>query len=139
LGLTNLLANELEEVFNHWSKVRITDALVKRLVQMAMTPNKEVLELIRGGRQEELSTAFNNIVSSVMEYSMSSPTQQEPTTKGSLFGAYNAVTGYFQNVRNYKDDESKFKSIMYGSGLTASQTAFDLCLQYSNHGDSILN
>lgn len=62
---------------------------------MAMTPNKEVLQKIKGDRQDELSTAFNNIVSGVMEYSLTSPTQQEATTQGTLFGAYNAVTGTF--------------------------------------------
>jgi phage/plasmid-like protein (TIGR03299 family) len=139
LGVTNLLANELEEVFNHWSKVRITDNEVKRLIQVATAPNKEVLQNLKNGKQDELSTTYNNMVSSVMEYALTSPTQQEVTTKGTLFGAYNAVTGYFQNVRNYKDDEAKFKSIMYGTGLQRSQTAFDLCKEFAKHGNSVLN
>ena len=42
------------------------------------------------------------------------PTQQMETTAGTLFGAYNAVTGYYQNVRNFKDGDAKFKSIMDG-------------------------
>ncbi|MDB5144565.1 MAG: alpha/beta hydrolase [Mucilaginibacter sp.] len=139
LGVTNLLANELEEVFNNWSKIRITDNAVKRLIQVAMAPNKEVLQNLQNGKIDELSTNYNNMVSSVMEYALINPTQQEVTTKGTLFGAYNAVTGYFQNVRNYKDDESKFKSIMYGTGLQRSQTAFDLCKEFSKHGIEVLN
>ena len=139
LGITNQLGAELEEVFNHWSNIRITDNEVKRLVQRAMAPNKEVLQNLQNNQQDDLSTAYNNMVSSVMEYAFSSPTQQEGTTKGTLFGAYNAVTGYFQNVRNYKDDESKFKSIMYGTGLQRSQTAFDLCDRVSRHGIGALN
>ena len=139
LGITNQLGAELEEVFNHWSNIRITDHEVKRLVQRAMAPNKEVLQNLQNNQQDDLSTAYNNMVSSVMEYAFSSPSQQEATTKGTLFGAYNAVTGYFQNVRNYKDDESKFKSIMYGTGLQRSQTAFDLCDRVSRHGIGALN
>jgi phage/plasmid-like protein (TIGR03299 family) len=137
LGITNQLANELEEVFNHWSKIRITDNAVKHLIQIAMAPNKEVLQNLQNGKQDELSTTYNNMVSSVMEYALTSPTQQEATTKGTLFGAYNAVTGYFQNVRNFKDDESKFKSIMYGTGLQRSQTAFDLCTEFAKHGNTL--
>jgi len=53
--------------------------------------------------------------------------------------SYNAVTGYFQNMRNYKDDESKFKSIMYGTGLQRSQMTFDLCKEFEKHGNSALN
>ena len=139
LSVTNLFANELEEVFNNWSKIRITDNSVKRLVQLAMAPNKEVLENLKTGSQDELSTTYRNIVSSVMEYALTSPTQQEETTKGTLFGAYNAVTGYFQNVRDYKDGEAKFKSIMYGTGFQRSQTAFDLCKGYAKNGNSALN
>ena len=53
------------------------------------------------------------------------------TTKGSLFGAYNAVTGYFQNVKSYKDTETKFKSIMTGNALGKAQATFDLCREFS--------
>jgi len=139
LGITNQLANELEEVFNHWSKVRITDRQVKRLVQMAMAPNKETLNNLKTNKQDEFSSAYTNIVNNVLEYALASPTQQEVSTKGTVFGAYNAVTGYFQNVRNYKDDESKFKSIMYGTGLQRSQTAFDLCSSFAKNGVEALN
>lgn len=139
LGISNLLANELEEVFNYWSKIRITDNAVKRLVEVAMAPNKEVLQNLQNGKEDELSSTFNNMVSSVMDYALTSPTQQEATTKGTLFGAYNAVTGYFQNVRNYKDEESKLKSIMYGTGLQRSQTAYNLCEEFAMHGINVLN
>lgn len=70
---------------------------------------------------------------------MTSDSQQESTTKGTLFGAYNAVTGYYQNVRSYRDDESKFKSIMYGTGSDRSQTAFDLCADFAKHGNDVFN
>jgi len=70
---------------------------------------------------------------SVFEYAMSSPTQQTETTRGTLFGAYNAVTGYFQNVRNYKDDESKLKSLLYGgTAQMRTQKAFNLCMDFMN-------
>jgi len=138
LGRSMLLAVELEAVYNRWARVKIADREVKRLIQMAMAPNKEVLQSLEEGRQEELSATYNNTVSSVLEYALTSPSQQEVTTKGTLFGTYNAVTGYFQNVRNYKDDEAKFKSIMYGAGLQKSQAAFDLCSSFAKYSSSSL-
>lgn len=139
LGISNQLSVELEAIFNRWSRVRITDPELKRLIQLAMAPSKETYENLKTGKEVELSSHFNNIVSSIFDYAMTSPTQQEATTKGTLFGAYNSVTGYFQNVRNFRDEESKFKSIMYGKGLQNSQTAFDLCDNFARHGSSILN
>ena len=139
LGISNKLSAELEQLFNHWSKVRITDEEVKKLVQLAMVPNKEVLTNLQKGLQDELSTCFVNMVDSVYEYALTNHTQQEQTTKGTLFGAYNAVTGYFQNVRSYKDDEAKFKSIMGGTAQIKAQKAFDLCSSFATTGAEALN
>jgi phage/plasmid-like protein (TIGR03299 family) len=134
LGISNKLSEELEQVFNHWAKVRITDMEVKKLIQLAMCPNRETLEALQTGEQTELSTYFVNMCENVFEYAQTSPTQQQPTTAGTLFGAYNAVTGYFQNVRSYKDEEAKFKSIMGGTGQIKAQKAFDLCTSFSKSG-----
>ncbi len=106
---------------------------------MAMVPNREVLQKLKTGQDEQLSTQYTNIIENVYEYAMSSPTQQEATTKGTVFGAYNSVTGYFQNVRNYKDNEAKFRSIMTGTALARTQTAFDLCMDFAKIGGAALN
>ena len=134
LSLSDQLSVELEAIFNRWARVRITDPQVKRLIQLAMIPNKETYEKLKTGREEELSSHYNNIVSSAFDYCMTADSQQESSVKGTLFGAYNAVTGYYQNVRNYRDDESKFKSILYGTGQDRSQVAFNLCADFAKNG-----
>lgn len=142
MGISNKLSEELEGIFNQWAKVRITDPEVKKLIQLAMIPNKEVLQNIQREQTDELSTCFKNMVDNVYEYTMTSPTQQTETTKGTVFGAYNAVTGYFQNVRNYKDDEAKLKSLLFGgTGQQRTQAAFRLCEAFAKHGENglILN
>ena len=131
MGIANQLSIELEEVFNNWTKVKITDPELQRLIQLAMVPNKEVLENIQACKWDQLSTCFNNMCNSVYEYALSSPTQQTETTKGTLFGAYNSVTGYFQNVRSYKSDEAKLKSLLYGgTAEIRTQKAFNLCTDF---------
>lgn len=135
MGISNKLSEQLDTIFNRWARVRITDAALKKLIQRAMIPNKEVLDKLKAGKDDELSTYFNNMVSSVYEYGISSPTQQTETTKGTVFGAYNAITGYFQNVRKYKDEESKLKSILLGgTAQLRSQAAFELCMEAANNG-----
>lgn len=135
MGISNQLSVQLEEVFNNWTKVKITDPELQRLIQLAMVPNKEVLDKIEKGEWDELSTCFNNMCNTVFEYAMSSPTQQTETTKGTLFGAYNSVTGYFQNVRTYKDDEAKLKSLLYGgTAQMKTQKAFNLCSDFFKGG-----
>jgi phage/plasmid-like protein (TIGR03299 family) len=139
LGISNQLSGELETIFNRWSRVKISDTELKRLVELAMVPNKETCEKLKVGRAEQLSANYTNIINNVLAYAFTSPTQQQETTKGTLFGAFNAVTGYFQNVRSFKDDESKFKSILYGTGQARAQKAFELCHNFAKNGANALN
>jgi phage/plasmid-like protein (TIGR03299 family) len=133
MGITNQLSVQLEGIFNQWASIRITDPEVKKLIQMALVPNREVLQNIQAGKEDELSTCFRNMADGALEYAMTNHTQQLETTKGSLFGAYNAVTGYFQNVRTYKNDEAKLKSLLLGgTGQLRTQKAFNLCTDFAN-------
>jgi phage/plasmid-like protein (TIGR03299 family) len=86
MGISNQLSGQLETIFNNWTKAKITDPELHRLIQLAMVPNKEVLEDITTGNLDELSTCFNNLCNSVFGYAMTSPTQQQETTRGNLFG-----------------------------------------------------
>jgi phage/plasmid-like protein (TIGR03299 family) len=139
MGITSKLALEMEELYNYWSKIRISDKEVHRLIAIAMAPGREVLTSVKDEKFHQLSSHYLNIVENVFEYAQSAASQQESTTKGTLFGAYNAVTGYFQNVRKFSGEESKLKSIMYGTGLQRAQTAFDLCQKIGNVGIVALN
>ncbi|HMR81828.1 MAG TPA: DUF932 domain-containing protein [Niabella sp.] len=135
MGLANTLSNQLQDIFNNWTKVRVTDSEVKKLIQLALCPNKETLDLLKKGAEEEVSTVFKNTVDDAFAYAMISDTQQMETTKGTLFGAYNAVTGYYQNVRNYKDSEAKLQSIVLGgTAQLKTQKAFELCTSFEKIG-----
>jgi len=139
MGITRKLGNDMEELFNMWSKLRISDAEVKKLIQIAMAPNKEVLTNLAEGKFDLLSSHYNNMVDKVYEDASGNDTQQMETTAGTLFGAYNGVTGYFQNVHSFKSDEAKFRSIMDGTAKQRVQTAFNLCLDFAaNRGEALM-
>lgn len=61
----------------------------------------------------------------------------ELTGKHSFFShryvkLYITETGYFQNVRTYKNEEAKLKSLLFGgTGQMRTQKAFDLCEDFS--------
>lgn len=140
MGLANTLSSQLEGIFNQWTKIRVTDREVRKLIQMALSPNKETLELIKKGAEDEVSTVFKNTVENALTYAMESETQLMDTTKGTLFGAYNAVTGYYQNVKKYNNDEAKLQNIVLGgTAQRKSQKAFNLCTAFALDGAEILN
>ncbi|GAA5089308.1 hypothetical protein GCM10023210_13960 [Chryseobacterium ginsengisoli] len=140
MGLANRMSTEMEGIFNQWAKVKVNDVEVKKLIQLALCPNKETLKHLQNGNDDEISTVFKNTVEDAFAYAMMSDTQMMETTKGTLFGAYNAVTGYFQNVRSYKDNEAKLQSIiMGGTAQLKAQKAFELCTAFSTSGAEIFS
>lgn len=138
MNLVDTRTSELQEVFSHWAKIRITDEQVLKLIQMAMVPDIETMSLLEKDLYKETSTRYKNTVDRVFEYAMTSESQQMETTKGTVFGAYNAVTGYYQNVCEFKNDETKIKSTIYGGlGQQRAQKAFDLCTGFAKEGGEI--
>jgi phage/plasmid-like protein (TIGR03299 family) len=140
MGLANEFSNQLEDIFNNWAKVKVNDNEVKKMIQFALCPNKETLQHLKAGNEDEISTVFKNTVEDAFAYAMTSDSQQMNTTKGTLFGAYNAVTGYYQNVRGYKDSEAKLQSIiMGGTAQLKSQKAFEICTNFQKLGMNCFN
>lgn len=126
MGIVHKVSEELNEIFNRMAQVKITDPQLLSFIKMSLAPNREALTKIEASK--ELSTRFNNMVNECYLYAMVNNTQQMETTKDTLFGAYNAATGYFQNVKNYKNDEVKLKGILEGSSFNQTQGAFNLAL-----------
>lgn len=129
MGISSTMSAQLETVFNKWAKVRVNDEEVKKLIALAMAPTKEVFEAVATGNTAfEFSNQFTEVCGSVFDYAMESPTQQLQTTAGTVFGAYNAITGYYQNVKEYRNEDQKLKSIMYGTALDRTKKAFEICM-----------
>mgnify|MGYP003574955712 CR=1 FL=1 len=139
MGIADSLSVQLEGIFNNWTKVPIQDSHVKKLIQLALCPNKETHDLLRKGAEEQFSAVYRNACEAAFEYAIADATQTMDTTKGTLFGAYNAITGYYQNVRKFKSDEDKLKSIcLGGTAQLRAQKAFDLCDHFSRYGAAAL-
>jgi phage/plasmid-like protein (TIGR03299 family) len=140
MGLASEFSNQLEDIFNNWAKVKVADNEIKKMIQFALCPNKETLQHLKAGNDDEISTVFKNTVEDAFAYAMTSDSQQINTTKGTLFGAYNAVTGYYQNVRSYKDSEAKLQSIILGgTAQLKSQKAFEICTNFQKLGMNCFN
>lgn len=139
MGVADTLSVQLEGIFNNWAEVKIQDNDVKKLIKLALCPNKETFDLLKKGAEDELSSVYKNACEAAFDYAMADDTQVMQTTKGTLFGAYNAVTGYYQNVRSFKTGEDKVKSILLGGAAQIrGQKAFDLCRDFEKGGAAAL-
>jgi phage/plasmid-like protein (TIGR03299 family) len=123
MKISNKLTEELSEVYNQMTKVKITDKELRKFIEtVMMPPAKETLT------EEEFSTRFTNKIDEMMNYALGNSTQQLDTTKGSLWGFLNGVTGYYQNVKSYKSADDKVADIFGGNAERVCQKAFDLAV-----------
>ena len=128
ISISQTTGEMLEQVFNQWAKVRISDSETKKLIQLAMAPNTEVFKAIAEDNTAfEFSRQFDDVCGQVFDYAFTAETQQMQTTAGTLYGAFNAVTGYYQNVNEYKSEDHRLKSIMFGTALDRTKKAFEIC------------
>ena len=132
MGISNLYKNEMATLFPAMAKKVISDNDFKRIVASAFTDSNATLKAFMAGKDEEVSTQMINNVKAVLEYANSNPTQLMDTTAGTVWGAYNAVTGYYQNVKEYKSDGDKIAQIIDGNVSKNVERVFDYALSYMN-------
>ena len=94
---------------------------------ISTTRKKKVV--LTADEEEKLSTRFKNQVSSIYDFALSHPTQQTEATKGSLWGAYNSISGYYNYIANFKNEEQKFTSQLFGNGNSKILKGFNKALE----------
>lgn len=125
MGIVGNRSENMEEMLNATRKVRISDRALRQYIEMAMQPRREQLS---AGELKEFSTRFTNTIDSIIEYALAHETQTTAETKGTLYGAYNAVTGYFQNVKTFKTQDDKLANIMFGTAARKSAHAMNIAV-----------
>jgi phage/plasmid-like protein (TIGR03299 family) len=82
------------------------------------------LALAKKKDKKGISTRKLNIINSVMDFSINGIGQKE--IYGSAWGAYNAVTGYFSNIKSHQKQETRFSSLLHGDDAKTMQKAFSM-------------
>ncbi|WP_317897140.1 DUF932 domain-containing protein [Aurantibacillus circumpalustris] len=114
LGISNQYVKEMNECFNLMAKKTITDTQVKKLIDQLFVSEKED------------STRIKNIRDSVMTSYFTGIGQEH--ILGTCFGFYNGITHYFDHVKSYKDQSSKFESIVDGSSAKVVAQALNMLI-----------
>jgi len=118
MGIHSAYLDNLEAAFKLMYDKRVSDQDMKSIVTRAFLSKEEIKTLALTGNVE-LSTRKTNMLDGVVKYYHQA--SEIESIRGTAFGIYNAVAGYFQNVKNFRSDEVKMKSIVLG-GLSAQYT-----------------
>ena len=126
LGITNQLSKELQSAFSTMSKTKMTDKKFKSYIEDIFLQPTELAKF-RAGEKEKLSTRMINQFDDILAYRQNGPGQKE--IAGTVWGAYNAVTGFWSNVKNFDSDEARVQSNYFGTGDYYMKRAFTGALE----------
>jgi phage/plasmid-like protein (TIGR03299 family) len=121
LGLTNWLYAELDRIFNQMSARKVTGKEMKDYARMIF-PEPSLIN------QRSHATKIHEKIVELSETGAG-----VELAKGTVWGAYNAVTEFVDHCRLSKaDDSARLKSMWFGSGERIKKQAFKVALNMLN-------
>ncbi len=130
LGLTNKLYAELDQVFNRLSDTKLTGTMLTDFVQ-SVFPLQPTTNTNGNGR----GTHVHDKVLQLVEEG-----EGAELARGTLWGAYNAVTEYVDHCRIANaTDSMRLKSMWFGSGERIKKKAFIVARGLIGLGRPMLN
>lgn len=160
--LRDALKNNCQSVrFNHTTNIRKSSDKLKYFIQdvndnnetvkesfhrlMDVKVNEEMIEwfldqLYPPMSDGKYSTKTLTVRDVIKEYLEKGPGQADH--KDNLYGLYNAVTGYYQNVKKFKNEEDMFNKINFGDAKVKSLKAWsavNILAGTSNINDLLFN
>ena len=122
LGLTNKLYMELDVIFNRMAETKVEQETLTEYVKTVFPENPESKD----------QSWVKKVHDTVFELAESG--EGAEVTRGTLWGAYNAVTEYVDHYRNAKGDETqRLKSMWFGSGEGIKKNAFRSAVNILEH------
>ena len=129
LGTYNIYKKSLKEEFKHLENIRLAEEDLMRILA-ELTYEKEDLDVF-----QKTGKAYHPEISGSAKYKLTKIREtvddgvgQKMGVKGSGLWLINGITTYFQNVANYKNDQTKFDSIQNGPAARTLQRAYQMVI-----------
>lgn len=120
MGLASNYMTDVANLFEDMADVRLSDEQMMAYIEDIFV-NKDYVE-----KKEKVSTRAKNSVAKIFNFAKTHPTQITPSTNNTLYGVYNAVSGYFGHLKPYKSLNQRMESISFGYGANKTNQAFTL-------------
>lgn len=132
MGLVNKSSNTISEIVNAMAKIRINDDRLAEYISMVFLTTEERKRLAETGdhRSAEISTRTIGVMDQVYDFALNGVGQDVISTKGTLFGAYSAVNGWLFNSKEYRNEDSRLKNLIFeGTDYQLNSKAFNLATE----------
>jgi len=129
MGLSSTIHKDMSELITTMSKTKITSETRDSYINNLFLTSDELTILARNNNRidyiDEISTRKANMVKAIKLFAEIGVGQQEESTKGTLFGAYSAITGWQQNIKGFTDDSKMMKNIYLGTDYSLNTKALN--------------
>ena len=129
LNVAELYTKHFKEAYDHLRNIRLSEKDLDNIIAeitLADEAKKAFLET-RNIFHEDIKTRGRNIFLGIKD-NLENGVGQEGQEKGTAQWALNGITSFYQNVQNFKDNETKFDSILDGNIAKKVQMAYDMML-----------
>lgn len=129
LNLSEVYENDLKQAFEQLSKIKVTEDQVDDVIAKTVLSQEaqKVWFETRTIWSPDIKTRGRNIFIG-MKNALEDGIGQEGLERGTAEWVINGITTYYQNSQNFKDEESKFDSILNGNVSQKVQMAYDTLL-----------
>ncbi len=113
LGLTNKLYEQLDAIFNRMTETKMDEPTLTEYVRTIFPENRE-------SKDQSRVKKVHGVI-----FELAESGEGAEMSRGTLWGAYNAVTEYVDHYRHAKGEETvRLKSMWFGSGERIKKNAF---------------
>ena len=129
LNVADLYTKHFKEAYDHLRNIRLSEKDLDNIIAeitLADEAKKAFLET-RNIFHEDIKTRGRNIFLGIKD-NLENGVGQVGQEKGTAQWALNGITSFYQNVQNFKDNETKFDSILDGNIAKKVQMAYDMML-----------
>lgn len=123
MGLNTDYMDTLKEALNHLASVPVSDSRAKELISRVLMSSDELKALVINSNVE-FSIRKYNMIMEINHYYQSA--KDLDSIRGTAYGLYNGITGYFQNKKGFTDDDKKMLSIIDGYSYNIQNKMFQL-------------
>ena len=125
MGIVNQYNEEIGKAFNTLALARVSSDDIMDYIKTLIPMSNDASDV-----QKNHAVAKRNKVMELVEVGNGATLD---TARGTLWGAYNAYAEFVDHYSNFRNDEARANSLLFGAGCNSKQYAFDLALDLAQY------
>ena len=112
MGIASKYSTEVKDIFSRMVDFKMSEGDYRDYFTKILAP--EYKTAMTTDEEKEMSTRLKNMVEATTQFAITHPTQTTDASNGTLWGAYNGISGYYNYIKSFKSSEDKFNSQFFG-------------------------